>query len=127
MAAKKNPAMDFIVESLRKNKDATYAEIADAAQKRGYTIYPIMFGRAQAMLGLVKVAPRGQGKAKAQASAARGRKAGGRGGPGRPARSASASGSSSLDDVISALKEGDRERDRSRRALEQIRSILQSL
>src|SRR5262245_14491323 len=72
MAKQKNTAaMDHIVASLKNNKSATYADIkaaADAKKIKG--IYPIMFGRAQAMLGIVKAAKRGQGKtAKAKAQA----------------------------------------------------------
>jgi hypothetical protein len=138
MAAKKNaPAMDYIVDYLKKDKNASYAEIAEGANKRGHTIFPIMYGRAKAMLGLVPVAPRGQGKkggnaaatATVPASAARGP---GRPpikrGPGRPPKSAaSVAAAGSLDAVIQALKDGDRERDRFRRALEQIRGILETL
>lgn len=64
MAAKKpSPQFDFIVEQLQKNNSITYAEISAAAQKKGLTIFPIMYGRAQAMLGLVTSAKRGAGKA----------------------------------------------------------------
>lgn len=125
MAAKKNPAMDFIVDQLKKNRNAAYRDIHEAAKKRGYDIYPIMYGRAQAMLGIVKVAPRGQGKKAAATTARRPGRPPGKRGPGRPPRSTGAGGS--IDDVITALKEGDRERDRYRRALEQIRGILEGL
>ncbi|MEZ5966636.1 MAG: hypothetical protein R3F56_22555 [Planctomycetota bacterium] len=125
MAAKKsNAAMDFIVESLKKNSKASYADIHAAAEKRGYTIYPINYGRAKAILGLVKVAPRGQGRKAVKTGRGPGRPPMKRG-PGRPPKSAAAAGS--LDSVIAALKEGDRERDRFRRALEQIRSILEGI
>lgn len=125
MAAKKNPAMDFIVDSLKNNKHALYADIAEAAKKRGHTIYPIMYGRAKAMLKLVPVAPRGQGRKGAVKSGRGPGRPPAKRGPGRPPKSVAAAGS--LDAVISALKEGDRERDRYRRALEQIRSILVSI
>ena len=69
MAAKKtNPAMDFIIAALKSNRNAKYAEIAEAAAKKKLKIYPIMFGRAQALLGIVKSAPRGQGKAARQST-----------------------------------------------------------
>jgi hypothetical protein len=71
MAAKKNTeGLAFIVETLKHRKAATYAEIKEAAAKKGLTIWPVMFGRAQALLGHVKVAKRGTGK-HAQASAAK--------------------------------------------------------
>src|SRR5262245_52805263 len=63
MAAKKsNPAMDFIVNTLKANRGASYADISESAAKKKLKVYPIMFGRAQALLGIVKMAPRGQGK-----------------------------------------------------------------
>lgn len=61
--------MDFIVNKLKKNSDFAYGDIRAAAEKKGLTIYPIMYGRAKAMLGLVEVAPRGKGKAKARKAA----------------------------------------------------------
>lgn len=132
MAAKKNaPAMDFILDALKKNKDVSYAEVLDAAKKRNFKIYPIMYGRAKALLGLVPVAPRGQGRKASVAAPSATRGPGrpplvGKRGPGRPRTNATAS-VDSLDAVISALKDGDRERDRYRRALEQIRVILENL
>ena len=71
MAAKKNTeGLAFIVETLKHRKAATYAEIKEAATKKGLTIWPVMFGRAQALLGHVKVAARGTGRF-ARASAAK--------------------------------------------------------
>lgn len=131
MAAKKNaPAMDYIVDYLKKDKNASYSEIAEGAKKKGYAIFPIMYGRAKALLGLVPVAARGEGK-KAAAAAPAPRGPGRppmKRGPGRPPKSAAAvAAAGSLDAVIQALKDGDRERDRYRRALEQIRGILEQL
>lgn len=126
MAAKMTP-MDFIVEALKKDKNAVYADIHAAAGKRGMKIYPIMYGRAKALLGLVPVKPRGQGKARVAKAAAAARAAAGtrntpvKRGPGRPPKTAAMG---SLEAVIAALRDGERERDRYRRALEQIRHIL---
>src|ERR1051325_11860492 len=81
MAAKKNTeGMAFIVESLKKSKSASYADIKAAADKKGLKVWPIMFGRAQLLLGHVKGAKRGTGKyarataAKAAGGSPRGRK-----------------------------------------------------
>lgn len=64
MATKKsNPAMDFLVAELKKNRKAAYADIKAKADKKKLPLYPIMYGRAQALLGIVKSAKRGQGKA----------------------------------------------------------------
>lgn len=129
MAAKMTP-MDFIVEALKKDKNAVYADIHAAAGKRGMQIYPIMYGRAKALLGLVPVKPRGQGKARVAKAAAAARASVGttaarntpaKRGPGRPPKTAAMG---SLEAVITALRDGERERDRYRRALEQIRNIL---
>ena len=84
MAAKKaNPGFDFIIAALKKDPKATYKDIAAAAAKKKLKVFPIMFGRAQAMLGIVKQAKRGKGKAaKAKAKAVKATPA--KRGPGRP-------------------------------------------
>jgi hypothetical protein len=89
-ASKSNPAMEFIVDSLKSDRSAAYKDIAEAAAKKKLKIYPIMFGRAQALLGIVKAAPRGQGKA-AKAAKAKAAKAAA---PAAPAAPAPAAGSS---------------------------------
>jgi transposase-like protein len=66
--------MEFLVDSLKKNPKAAYADLKAKGDEKKLKLFPIMFGRAQALLGIVKSAKRGTGKA-AQASAAkRGRK-----------------------------------------------------
>ncbi len=57
-----NPTMDFLVDFMRNNPSAAYADAAAAAKSARKSIYPIMWGRAQVMLGRVKQKPRGQGK-----------------------------------------------------------------
>jgi hypothetical protein len=70
MATKNTKAgFDFLVEALKANKDTPYAELAAAAKEQGVKIYPVMFGRAKALLGQVKSAKRGAGKAAAKAKA----------------------------------------------------------
>ena len=124
MAAKKsNPAMDFIVESLKSNRGAKYSDIAEAAAKKKLKVYPIMFGRAQALLGIVKQAPRGQGKA-ARAKAARAGVAPRRG-PGRPPKSASSVAfSGTIEGIVAAVKTSEQAKARYRTALERIQAIL---
>jgi transposase-like protein len=64
--------MEFLVESLKKDKSASYADLRAKADEKKLKVFPIMYGRAKAILGLVKVSPRGQGKvAKAQAAMVR--------------------------------------------------------
>lgn len=78
MAAKTTAAgFQLLLEQLKANKGAAYADLKAKAEKKGLTVYPVMFGRAKAMLGLVKSAKRGEGKF-AQASAAKRRQKGGR-------------------------------------------------
>lgn len=191
MAEKKTQAgYEFFVEALKANKAATYAELREKAEGKGFKVFPIMYGRAKAALGLVKS---GSGKAKAAkvakaskpkaaaaakaAPAKRGRPMGGtdsksgqirellkggktaaeiakqvgctvglvynvkssmtkgtgtgqaaKRGPGRPRKVAAApSATAGLDGVIASLKDGERERERLLRALQQIRGILESL
>ncbi|MFT4515761.1 MAG: hypothetical protein ACI89X_004729 [Planctomycetota bacterium] len=59
---KGSPAFDFLVESLRAEPTLSYGELLTRATSKDYKIAPIMYGRAKALLGLVPVAPRGQGK-----------------------------------------------------------------
>lgn len=130
MAAKKsNAAMDFLLESLKADRNAVYKDVAEAASKKKLTVYPIMWGRAKALLGYVKVAPRGQGKlAKAKAAKAAGAGQPAKRGPGRPPKSASGGSmgalSGSLDGIIAAVKGSEQAKARYRAALEKIQSIL---
>ena len=61
MAPKKpqSPAMAFLVAALKRNRKAAYRDIKAAADKKKLKLFPIIFGRAQAMLGIVKSAKRG--------------------------------------------------------------------
>ena len=142
MAAKKpSPQFDFIVEQLKKNPNAAYAEIAAAAQKKGMKVFPIMFGRAKAMLGLVPSAPRGAGKATrkkaaAKAAAAKVAKAkpaaaaaptGARRGRPRKVAAAPAADLGGLEGIIAQVKASAAERETYRAAIEKIRAILDSV
>ncbi len=127
MAAKKeNPAMDFLMDALKADRNAVYREVAEAAAKKKLKVFPIMWGRAKALLGLVKVAPRGQGKmAKAKAAKAAGSAAPAKRGPGRPPKAASVGTlGGSLDGIIAAVKSSEQAKARYRSALEKIQSIL---
>jgi hypothetical protein len=175
MATKKTQdGFDFLVKALRANKGAAYSDLRDQAEKKGLVVYPVMFGRAKAMLGLVKTAKRGEGKKTARAATrgsaakrgggssksdrirellrsgksaaeiakevgcsvnlvyavkARGGSSGrvAKRGPGRPPTRRSAGRNGSVMDVLETLREHTRERERMARALEQIRSILDSV
>lgn len=124
MAAKKtNPGFDFIVAALKKNPKATYKDIAAAAAKKKLKVFPIMFGRAQAMLGIVKQAKRGKGKAaKAKAKAVKATPA--KRGPGRPRKNAAPALDGSIESIVAAVKSSERDKARYRGALEKIQAIL---
>jgi hypothetical protein len=132
MAAKKNTeGLAFIVEALKKNKSALYADIREAASRKGLTIWPVMYGRAQALLGHVKVAKRGEGKF-ARANAA---KAGRvipasavRRGPGRPRKNLlPASNGVGLDAILDAVRNSQADLGRYRTALERIGSMINAV
>ncbi|MEM7204626.1 MAG: hypothetical protein AAF628_30490 [Planctomycetota bacterium] len=130
MAAKKKAgAMDFIIAQLKKNPKAEYASIKERADKQGLPVYPIMYGRAKALLGLVKVSPRGKGKkATARKATGRGpgrpRKVTGRG-PGRPPRSAAAAAPlDAIRDLVSNMRDTERANEDLRRTLEKIRELI---
>lgn len=48
-----SPAMAFILDYLKGNGDRPYGELKAAAEAQGYPIYPIMYGRAKALLGMI--------------------------------------------------------------------------
>lgn len=128
MAAKKaNPGFDFIIAALKKDPKATYKDIAAAAAKKKLKVFPIMFGRAQAMLGIVKQAKRGDGKAKKAktAKAAKAAKAApAKRGPGRPRKNAAPAIDGSLEGIVAAVKSSEQAKARYRGALEKIQAIL---
>jgi hypothetical protein len=147
MAEKKqNPGFQFVLDYLEKKSDASFAEIRDAAAKKKFTIYPIVYGRAKALLGLVESRPRGTGPmamatkaAKAKASRGPKEPAGPqsmtaaapkrRGRPPKnpqPAPAATAVGGG-LDGLVAAVRQVEQDRDRMRTALEQIRGVLAGL
>ena len=139
-ASKSNPAMEFIVESLNSNRSAAYKDIADAAAKKKLKIYPIMFGRAQALLGIVKAAPRGQGKA-AKAAKAKAAKAAApaaaaapsllapvKRGPGRPRKNplpmTAPAFDGTLEGIVAAVKGSEQAKARYHAALSKIQASL---
>ena len=127
MAAKKAPpVMDFAKDFLGKHPKAEYAEFKDAAMKKGVTVFPIVYGRAKALLGLVPTAPRGSGKRAKKKKAAEARRAGPtRRGPGRPRTSSNAL--DTLGTLVTAMKKSDQDRERYKRALEKISKIIQEM
>ena len=131
MAAKKpNPAFEFTLDYLRADRKAAFADVRDAAAKKKLKLYPIMYGRAQALLGIVKQAPRGQGKtkmakaAKAAKAAATAAPQAGKRGPGRPRKNAPVSFDGTIEGIVAAVKSSEQAKARYRAALEKIQTIL---
>lgn len=52
-------AMDVLVAYMKRNPKAVYADAQAACLEAGYKVYPIMWGRAQVMLGRVTARPKG--------------------------------------------------------------------
>ena len=48
-----SPAMAFIMDYLQKHGDTEYAIVRAAAEQAGHGIYPIMYGRAKTLLGMI--------------------------------------------------------------------------
>lgn len=57
---KGSPAFDYLLQLLRNEPNAIYADLRNRCAERGFNIAPIMYGRAKAVLGLVPVKPRGK-------------------------------------------------------------------
>ena len=145
--------MQFTIEQLQKDKKISFADLRAAATKKGLVIYPITYGRAKALLGLVPMAKYGQSK-KARAKAAQSgapKRGPGRPkthapaavvkrGPGRPPKNASFSTFApkrgpgrprkqinpldTLETLIGAMKAGVQASATYRRALEQVHQIV---
>ena len=123
MAADKKPtSLDFARAYLKKSPKAAFIEIRDAAKAKGLVLYPVSYGRAQALEGLVKVAKYGT-KKKAANLAGRGR--------GRPKGSKNkrrrGDGSASGDGLVETIQNLQDERDRAVNAIEKIRALLDEI
>ncbi|MFN3243417.1 MAG: hypothetical protein ACE37K_18080 [Planctomycetota bacterium] len=111
------PAFEFLVEELRAQPTISYGELKNRADDKGLKIAPIMYGRAKALLGLVPVRPRGQGKNRKKATVT--------GLPRAEAASAEQFARQietvrDIDDLVAIVKQLDAERRRLRAALDSI-------
>ena len=125
---KKKSGFDFVKAYLTKKPKAAYADVRAAAEKAGFKIFPIVYGRAKALLGLVPSKPRGSGKA-ARAKKAAARKAAPAPAPrkrGRPAKAATTAKASVSDvgSLVAAVREMQADRARMRAALAKIRDVI---
>ncbi len=55
---KGSAAFEFLMQELRREPGLAYGELRDRATAKGFSVAPIMYGRAKAVLGLVPVKPR---------------------------------------------------------------------
>ena len=60
--------IEFVKDKLKQNPEVAYSEIKAQAKLEGLTVYPVVYGRAKALLGLVPTAPYGS-KSKARRKA----------------------------------------------------------
>ena len=127
-------AFAFVKDYLSAHKGAPFADVRDAAKAKGHKVYPIVYGRAQLLLGHVRAKPATKAKAaakkaaKAAAAAAPKPAVAGvvRRGPGRPPK-AKASPLSGIDGIVQHIKSVERERDQLRATLEKLRGVLTSV
>lgn len=124
--------MEFVIQQLELDSQLEYAALKAAATKKNLVVYPIMYGRAKALLGLVPTAPRGtgkRGKAKAKAKAAKAKVAKVAKAPSTPRaksklRLSSGNPLDSLEAMLAEMKDVAVQRDRYRDALERIAEVL---
>ena len=50
-------AFDFVVNQLKSDSSQSYADIKAKADKKGHTLYPVLYGNAQRVLGLANPVP----------------------------------------------------------------------
>lgn len=103
---------------------ASYKDIAVAAAKKKPKVFPIMFGRAQVVVGIVKQAKRGKGKAARSKAVAKRPVVIGKRGPGRPRKNPAPVLDGTLESMIAVVKRGELEKVRYRKALERIQRVV---
>ena len=120
--AEKNTAMAFITDFLRENPQAEYKDIAKAADEQGFKIYPIMYGRAKSLLGLI---PEGGGRTRRAKRAAEEQAQGRKLKQGRGARH-SEMALNELSGFVEKFRDLEEERNRYRAALINVEKILRN-
>ena len=105
---KPTAAMQAILDILKETPDASYADIRDATAAQGIKVYPIMYGRALALLGLVEVAPRGSKKLKKD----------------ELSRAAGDNAADTIESMVSSVRKAEQERARYKAALLDIASRI---
>ena len=114
----KSEIMTFTVGFLQKDPRAPFKAVRDAAVAAGLTLYPISYGRAQALLGIVKAKPRRSARQRASAEAdADGIKR-------RTLVQGATHPSTEVESFLDTAHSLAAERDRYRKALEALRKVL---
>lgn len=116
-----NPMMTALCGILTKNSNATFAECRDQIARLGFGLYPISYGRAKALLGLIPARKRGTGERAANGTRANSVPNVLRRGPGRPRKPAN----ESLDASLAEVRRVATEHTKMRSALSKIAGILQ--
>ena len=130
-------SLQFLREHLTKHPESTYAEAKAAAKNKGLQVWPIMYGRAKSLLGLVPTRKRGEAKKAREQAMRRGpgrprRVDGVRRGPGRPPKTRNGEVrrgliGTGMDGFLAAMRSQDQERIALRVALEKIRDVVSSV
>ena len=121
--AKKPNALEFARRYLRRSPKATFATIRDAAKKKRITLYPISYGRALALEGLVKSKPRKKAATKKRGPGRpKGSKNKVKRGPGRPRKTDSGLGS--LDNLVATITNLQKDRDQALAMIDKIRRLV---
>lgn len=94
-----NPMMTALCGILTKNHNATFAECRDHLAREGFDLFPISYGRAKALLGLVPTKKRGTGERATNGTRANSVPNVLRRGPGRPRKAANVGLDASLAEV----------------------------
>ena len=125
VTAKKLSAIDFTRAFVRKKPKAEFKEVRAAAQKKGLKLYPIVYGRAKALEGLVKIAPYGSKKKKKPGTRGPGRPKGSKTKRRGPQGKTAATAMDSLETMLAAMRNSNRDRERYQKALQKISDILE--
>ena len=123
--AKKPNALEFARRFLRRSPKAPFATIRDAAKKQRIILYPISFGRALALEGLIKTKPKKKAavtKNKRGPGRPKGSKNKPKRGPGRPRKTAGSL--DSINDLVATLTNLQKDRDRALALIEKIRNLV---
>ena len=107
----RRPVMDFVRAYLKEHPEASFQEVRSKAEREGYKLYPIVYGRAKSLEGLVPVKSRGPRSRPGNKPAA-------------PTPETNRTTLSSLQDILDSFRKSEEQRKRYRRALDRIRALI---